>query len=140
MCAQKRKNWVEKRQSGKTPQLKKLEMDYADMQRGDKMLITTPEVVDEFVRHIPKGQESTLLQLRKDMAAEYGGANSCPLVTGICLRIVSEAAYEEYDKGKAVSQITPFWRIVNQKSSTAKKLSFGTDFLSEQRKKEGLKP
>lgn len=140
MCAQKRKSWVEKRQSGKTPHLKKLEIDYSDMHRGEKMLIATPEIVDEYIRNVPKGKETSLLQMRKDLAVEYGGANSCPLVSGICVRIVAEAAFEEYESGKSIRQITPFWRIVNLKSPTAKKLSFGTDFLVAQRRKEGLTP
>jgi len=37
-----------------------------------------------------------------------------------------------------IQNITPFWRVIDEKSATAKKLKFGTAFLKEQRKKEGI--
>ena len=76
--------------------------------------------------------------IRKDLAAEYHAEVTCPLTTGIFIRIAAEAAYEEYKNGKPVNKITPFWRVVGEKSSTAKKLTFGTKFLREQRRKEGI--
>lgn len=138
MAASKRKTWVQKRDSAEVAHIEKLEKDWSDMKAGDKMLIATPRLIDAYIREIPKGKESSLLQLRKDIAAEHGADNCCPLTSGIFLRIVAEAAYEEYTGGKALKAITPFWRIINLKMPTAKKLSFGTDFLKEQRKKEGL--
>lgn len=138
MAASKRKSWLEKRESAEIAHIEKLEKDWSDMKKGDRMLIATPKLVDEYVRQIPKGKEGTMLQLRKDLAAEHGADSCCPLTSGIFLRIVAEAAYEEYTGGKSLKQITPFWRMINLKSPTAKKLSFGTDFLKEQRLKEGL--
>ena len=44
--------------------------------------------------------------------------------------------YEEYEKGKPISKITPFWRALSAKSPSAKKLSFGIKFLLDQQKKE----
>lgn len=140
MCAYKRKSWVEKRDIDKSPVVKKIRIDFADMHAGDRMLIASPEIVDEYIRHIPKGKEATLAQMREDLASIYHADKTCPVTSGIFLRIVAEAAYEEYTKGKAIKNIAPFWRILSSKSPTAKKLTFGTAFLEEQRKKEGLKP
>ena len=138
MCAYKRKTWIEKRDLSKEAKVEVLDKDFADMKIGEKMLVTTPQIVDAYIRHIPKGREGSLLQMRKDLAAEYHADKTCPVTSGIFLRIVAEAAYEELQQGKPVSKITPFWRIITEKSPAAKKLSFGTDFLTEQRKKEGL--
>ena len=138
MCAYKRKTWIEKRDLSKEAKVEVLDKDFADMKTGEKMLVATPEIVDAYVRHIPKGKEGSLLQMRKDLAAEYHADKTCPVTSGIFLRIVAEAAYEELQQGKPASKITPFWRIITEKSPAAKKLSFGTDFLTEQRKKEGL--
>ncbi|MBX9785090.1 MAG: hypothetical protein K2X48_17525 [Chitinophagaceae bacterium] len=102
------------------------------------MLVATPALADAYVREIPKGTETTMTQMRKDLAAEYHADNSCPLTSGIFIRIVAEAAYEEYLQGKPIKNITPFWRIINEKSPAAKKLTFGTEFLMQQRKKEKL--
>jgi hypothetical protein len=76
--------------------------------------------------------------MRKDLAAEHNAEYCCPITAGIFLRIVAEAAYEEYASGKPLKKITPFWRMIDSKTPAAKKLTFGTDFVREQRKKEGL--
>ena len=102
------------------------------------MLIPTPKLIDDYIRHIPKGKEVEVETIRKDLAAEYNADITCPLTTGIFLRISAEAAYEEYEKGTPITKITPFWRVINDRMPTAKKLSFGTDFLNEQRRKEKL--
>jgi hypothetical protein len=138
MCAYKRKTWIEKRDLAKEPEVKKSPSDFADIKAGEKMLIPSPLVVDTYIRQIPRGKQGNLSQMRKDLAAEYHAHKTCPITSGIFIRIVSEAAYEEFEQGKAINKITPFWRMVDEKSPAAKKLSFGIDFLSAQRKKEGL--
>ena len=138
MTAYNRKSWVEKRDIKKEPVVKKLDKNFADMHAGEKMLIATPAIVDGYIRQIPAGQQSNLSQMRKDLAAEYHADVTCPVTSGIFLRIVAEAAWEECQAGKPIKNITPFWRIMDERSSAAKKLSFGTDFLLERRKKEKL--
>lgn len=138
MCAYKPKTWIEKRDIKREPHVEVLEKAFADIQPGEKMLVPTPTIVDAYVREIPKGKEITITQMRKDLAAEYYAHNTCPLTSGILIRIVAEAAYEEYQLGKQISKITPFWRMINEKSPAAKKLTFRTAFLIEQRKKEKL--
>jgi hypothetical protein len=51
---------------------------------------------------------------------------------------VAEAAHEQIEKGTPLSKVTPFWRLVDEKSTLNKKLSFGETFVKQQRKKEGL--
>lgn len=133
-----RKTWAEKMNPDMEPKIEKTEKDFADIPAGAKMLIATPAIVDDYIRNIPKGSTTSLQQMRKDLAAEYYADYTCPVTSGIFLRIVAEKAYEDYTKGKALSRITPFWRMIDKKSPTAKKLSFGYDFVAEQRKKEGL--
>lgn len=134
----KRKTWQEKMLNGREPVVEHIDKDFADIPAGATMLIATPQIVDAYIKHIPKGHSTTLQQMRKDLAAEYHAQYCCPVTSGIFLRIVAEAAYEQYEKGAPVSKITPFWRMVDSKSPTAKKLTFGLDFVKEQRKKEGL--
>ena len=134
----KPKTWQEKMHNGKEAVVEKLDKDFANIPAGAKMLIATPLIVDEYIKHIPEGHAGTLQQMRTDLAAEYNAGYTCPLTSGIFLRIVAEAAYEQYLEGKPLSKITPFWRMIDSKSPTAKKLSFGIDFIKQQRKKEGL--
>jgi hypothetical protein len=135
----KGKTWTDKvNDPSKVHQLKKLDKDFADMPAGCKMLIATPKIVDEYVKQIPKGSSSSLATMRRDLASEYGSEYTCPVTSGIFLRIVAEAAHEQLQAGTSINKITPFWRVVDEKSPLNKKLSFGEDFVKEQRKKEGI--
>jgi len=134
----KRKTWQEKLHIDKKAEVKKNEFDFADIPAGSKMLIATPLIIDDYIRQIPRGNFTAIKQIRKDLAAEYKAHYTCPVTTGIFIRIVAEAAYEEYEKGKAISKITPFWRALSASSPSAKKLSFGIQFLLDQQKKEGI--
>ena len=131
-----KKTWIEKRDSGKTFQVKTIDKTFADIQKGSKMLIATPQIIDDYVKNIPFGQTTELGTIRTDLAASYQADKTCPVTTGIYLRIVSEAAYEEWTAGKHIDNITPFWRAVNPKSKLAGKLQCGIDFIVEQRNKE----
>lgn len=111
---------------------------FADIPVGASMLVATPEIVDAYIRNIPPGTATTLRQMRSDLAAEYHAEYCCPVTAGIFLRIVAEAAFEELTNGKPLEKVTPFWRIIDRKSPTAKKLSFGTEFIEHQRAAEGL--
>ncbi len=138
MGTTKRKSWVEKRNSSRQAEVEVLQKPFADILVGDKMLVPTPQIVDAYIRTIPKGKETTMAQMRKDLASEYHADKTCPLTSGIFLRIVAEAAHEELAQGKPIGKITPYWRIMDEKSNTAQKLTVGMDFLKEQRKKEKL--
>ena len=75
-------------------------------------------------------------KMRKLLAEVYQADATCPVTTGIFLRIVSEAAYEEYLEGK--QDITPFWRVVEPESTLAKKLMATSAFIVTMREQEGL--
>ncbi|MFI4962682.1 MAG: hypothetical protein ACHP6H_02365 [Legionellales bacterium] len=136
--AYKRKTWQEKLHNGKVSKIEVLDKNFADIPKGATMLIATPEIVDAYIRNIPKGTHTGLQQMRKDLAAEYNAQYCCPVTSGIFLRIVAEAAYGEYMAGKPLKKITPFWRMIDGKAPVTKKLTFGVAFIKEQRAKEGL--
>jgi len=133
-----KKSWKEKLQSKKEMQIKKVDFDFADITAGSTMLIATPEAVNDYVKQIPKGKTISMKTLRNDLALTYGADTTCPLTAGIFLRIVAEAAYEDFQKSNSIKGISPFWRVIDPKSKLASKLSFGKDFLIEQRQKEGI--
>lgn len=111
---------------------------FADIPEGASMLIATPTIVDEYVRNIPEGTHVSIKQMREDLAAEHHAEYTCPVTSGIFLRIVAENAFDQYQKGEKTENIAPFWRMIDTKSPTAKKLACGVDFLKEMREKEGL--
>ena len=135
---QKIKNWKDKMISKRSHEVKVINKNFADIPAHSKMLIATPTIIDDYVRQIPKGKSTTLQTMRKDLAITYQAEYTCPVTTGIFLRIVAEAAHEDFKSGVQDNKITPFWRVVDGKSKLAQKVSFGADFIYKQRKKEGL--
>ena len=60
--------------------------------------------------------------LRNDLAIEYGADFTCPMNTGIFLRIVAEYNFEKLNKKG--TEISPFWRIIDPNSRLSDRLSF----------------
>ena len=104
------------------------------------MLVPTPRQVDEFIRSIPKGVEMDVRALRTALAVEHGAEVTCPVTIGYHLRTVAEAALEDLERGTALADITPFWRVLSSRTPTTKKLSLGAKLVDEQRRREGLDP
>ena len=102
------------------------------------MLVATPLIVDAYVRKIPKGHSTSFLTMREDLAREYNADKTCPVSTGIFLRISAEAAYENILLSASDENITPFWRVIDETMKVAKKLTCRIEFLREHRQKEGL--
>lgn len=138
--AAKKKSWAEKMKPDATHQVKTTDKDFADIPAGSSMLIATPTIVDEYVRNITEGTHVSIKQMREDLAATFDAAYTCPVTSGIFLRTVAENAYEELSKGKNIKDIAPFWRMIDKQAPVAKKLACGIDFITEQRKAEGLAP
>lgn len=136
--AAKKKSWAEKMKPDAEYKITVNDKDFADIPAGHSLLIPTPMMVDEYVRHIPKGSQTSIKQMREDLAAEYGSEYTCPMVSGIVLRIVAENAFEQMQQGKPLNEVAPFWRMIDMKSPAAKKLTCGVDYLKELREKEGL--
>ena len=133
-----KKTWIEKRDCDISYKIKTIDKKFADIPEGSKMFISTPKIIDDYIKHIPFGKSTELSTMRNDLAVEYQADKTCPVTTGIFLRIVSEASYEELKSGKGIEEVTPFWRIVNSKSKLANKLECGAEFINQQRENEGI--
>ncbi|MFM7638188.1 MAG: hypothetical protein ACKO67_00525 [Bacteroidota bacterium] len=131
-----RKSWLEKLNEKKEPKIKRIDIDFADIPAGSNMFIATPKLVDEYIQQIGIGKRIDIKTLRKDLAIEHNADYTCPVTTGIFLRIVAEANYEKLQSGKRIEEITPFWRVIEPKSALAKKLTFGQEFILKQIEKE----
>ncbi|MCC5936962.1 MAG: hypothetical protein JJU34_06750 [Lunatimonas sp.] len=131
-----RKTWIEKFRVEKQPEIKRTDKAFADIPEKSLMLIATPRLVDAYIREIPPGTFVDTATIRKDLALAHGAEYTCPVTTGIFLRIVAEATYEELLAGKSLEDVTPFWRAVAPGSPTAKKLTFGQELIIQQREKE----
>lgn len=132
----KKKTWLDKLIEKKESQTKRIEMKFADMPAGSNMFIATPQIIDQYIQEIGFGKHIDTKTLRKDLALEHNADYTCPVTTGIFLRIVAEANYEKLQQGQSIDEITPFWRVIAPNSPLAKKLTFGQEFLMQQIEKE----
>lgn len=132
------KTWAEKLRNGKEAVIANSVRQIDGFPPGSKMLIPTPLVVKEYVDSVPRGESRPMERLRADLAQASGADVTCPLVSGIFIRIVAEAALDEYRAGKSIEQVTPFWRVLDERSKATKKLSCGQDLLSRLRSEEGI--
>ncbi|MFA6155641.1 hypothetical protein [Mesorhizobium sp.] len=112
----------------------------AGIVEGQPMLVPTARQVDDFIRSIPQGVEMDVRALRTALAVEHGAEVTCPVTIGYHLRTVAEAAGEDLERGMALSDVAPFWRVLDARTPTTGRLSFGAEFVAAQRKHEGLKP
>jgi len=134
-----KKSWLDKLNENIEPKIKRIEIDFADIPAGSTMFIATPKLIDQYIKEIGVGKRINTKTLRKDLALEHNADYTCPVTTGIFLRIVAEANYEKLQQGKSLEEITPFWRAIEPNSTLAKKLTFGQEFLLQQVDKESVK-
>ncbi len=132
----KKKSWLDKLNENKAPKIKRIEIDFADIPAGSIMFVATPKLIDQYIKEIGVGKRIDTKTLRKDLALAHKADHTCPVTTGIFLRIVAEANYEKLQQGERLEEITPFWRVIEPNSALAKKLTFGQDFLLQQIEKE----
>jgi hypothetical protein len=105
-----RASWRAKLHKPQRPQLVAVSEGMAKRLGHGMMLIPTALEIDAMVRKIPYGELSTLREIRKRLARWHRADVTCPLVSGIFLRTVAEAAEEDRLEGKA--DIAPYWRVV----------------------------
>lgn len=134
------KSWSEKLACPKPHEVKPAPIDIAGMKAGQIMFVPTPRIVDAFIRTIPPGQAMDLKSLRAALANQFQAEVTCPIYMGFHLRTVAEAAFEAYNSGTPLSEVTPVWRVLDARSPTLKKLSYDSAFIKSQREREGLAP
>ena len=108
--------------------VKVLEKKFADMKAGDRMYISSPEEIKSFIINIPRGTSKSLKEMRLDLANTKGADNTCPVTTGIFLRMVIEDNIENF----------PYWRIIDQNHPLVTKLNLNKEFIINQRSLESI--
>jgi hypothetical protein len=130
------KSRKEKVAAKKSPKRVRLDTDFAGVPAGSMLFVGTPQIVDEYVRRIPRGETRTIQRLRRELARRNECDAMCPVSTAIFLRMVAEAAWEDLSAGEGLDAVTPFWRVVEPGSTLAKKLPMDDAWLQAQRDAE----
>ncbi len=128
------KSWEEKFISKKNFEIKSIQKDFWGHRAGSKMLIPTPLMIQEYINHIPLGSIIDIRTMRNDLAIEYGADFTCPMTTGIFLRIVAEYNYEQVNLKK--TEMSPFWRVIDPNSKLSDRLTFDKNFIINKRNEE----
>lgn len=100
-----------------------------------RMLIPTPALVDALMRKAPQGKLVTVGQIRERLAEDFKVDSTCPLTTGIFIRIAAEAAEEYRHLGR--KDITPYWRVIKSDGSLNEKFPGGVESQASHLKEEG---
>lgn len=100
-----------------------------------KMLIPKPLDVDALMRRIKVGKLATQSMIREKLSRDFGVTTTCPLTTGIFIRIAAEAAEEDLMDGR--EDITPYWRVVKDDGSLNEKFPGGAKAQAKRLEREG---
>ena len=101
-----------------------------------RMLVSSPLELDAVIRRIPEGRVLTVGALRDNLARNHRADYTCPMTTGIFLRIVAEAAEEE--RPALGGRIAPYWRVVHDDGSLLDKLPGGVEAQARRLTDEGV--
>ena len=110
--------------------VKILDKGFSDISAGEKMLISSPEKISEFIFTIPKGSHLSIKELRRGLALKAGADNTCPVTTGIFLRMAIEQHKDDEN--------FPYWRVVDEKHPVVKKLKLDENQIKKRRVNEGI--
>jgi alkylated DNA nucleotide flippase Atl1 len=100
------------------------------------MAIARPLDMDVLIRKVKTGKLVTKSELRRKLAELYGADVTCPLTTGIFLRIIAECSEEDLRSGKKAS---PYWRVVNDNGSFTDTFPGGDTAQAKKLRSEGIK-
>ena len=131
-----RKSWREKMDKPGLPKVVDIPPKMQKRFGAGSMLIPSPHDVDAAIRAVRKGQVISVGQIARDLAMKYTVHATCPMVTGIHVRIAAEVAEEDARAGK--TRITPYWRVVRENGALNPKFPGGMERQAERLRAEGV--
>lgn len=136
--SRRRKSWREKLEhpGADLPKIVRVPTKWKKRFGTGTIVIANPLDVDALIRTVRKGKVVKQTQLREHLARKYGADHTCPLTTGIFVRIVSEAAEEDRRAGK--KRITPYWRVLRDDGSLSEKFPGGPASQARHLRAEGF--
>jgi hypothetical protein len=100
------------------------------------MLIPKPFDIDAIIRKVKKGKLITQAQIREKLAKDFNVNVTCPITTGIFIRIIAEVAEEDLKKGE--QEVAPYWRVISSDGSLNPKFPGGIRKQAYRLREEGF--
>lgn len=98
-----------------------------------RMLIASPDTIAAIVQRIPRGQVLRLGELRAALAAAHDANYTCPMTTGIFLRMLAE----DVDRAGTGDDM-PWWRVVRDNGALLDKLPGGAAGQQQRLERDGI--
>jgi hypothetical protein len=130
-----RKSWREKLEKIQEPKVVTIPAKMRKRFGEGTMLIPRPLDVDAMIRTVKKGCLVTQSEIRNALAGRFQADVTCPITTGIFVRIAAEAAEEDARAGK--KRVTPYWRVVRDDGGLIEKLPGGVEAQARRLRAEG---
>jgi hypothetical protein len=130
-----RKSWREKMNNPNLPKLVPIPPRMQKRFGIGTMLVPSPAEVEAFIRTVREGSVTTIAQIRTFLAGKNMADVTCPLTTGIFVRIAAEAAEEDSRNGS--TEVTPYWRVVRDDGTLNPKFPRGVEWQAEKLRAEG---
>lgn len=110
---------------------------FADLEAGTTILIPSPADIAAEIEALDVNELIDLSELRRRLATRHGAEGSCPVMTGMNLRIVAEISLEELAAGAPTEAVVPVWKAIDPKSALAEKLPGGVARVTALRASSG---
>jgi len=123
-------------QSKKLPRIVQIPKKMEKRFGKGKMLLPKPLDIEDIIRKVKKGKLITQEKIREILAKKFKAKVTCPITTGIFVRICAEAAEEDKRSGR--KKITPWWRVIKPDGSLNLKFPGFPKLQADYLKKEGF--
>ena len=100
-----------------------------------RMLYPSQALLEAAIADLPPGG-GALGAVRRSMAVQYGAEATCPVTTQRVLRDIAAVAVKAWESGDHA--VTPFWRVVDPKTPTARLMAGGAAFIRARRAEEAV--
>ena len=116
--------------TAKPSYIKVNEKRFADLAAGTTVLIPSPQDIEAVVCDLSPGQTINLTELRQELASRHEADGTCPVMTGMHLRVAAEVnltALAVADSTESARPVVPIWRAIDPTSPLAGKLDCGRE-------------
>lgn len=108
-----------------------------DKRLGDRLLLPAPLLVAEEIARVPAGATLSVSQLRSQLAKRLGAERTCPLMTGMFVKILAGVVAE--DLAQRRQPRWPVWRLVNDNGTLSTTWPLDALYRATKLREEGVK-
>jgi hypothetical protein len=115
------------------PEIHILDKAKCGLVAGQKMLIPTLTDIEAGLVKLIPGAVTSGVAFRALVAEPFRADGCCTFATNKALRSIAEAACARLSNGDSPVDVLPFWRVIDSKSTIAKRLHLDGERLGELR-------